>query len=151
MSFGLRIRRSDFPREDSLLHLPPPRPKPHRARTFWVLRDGRPVRVSFTAGLDDDTFTEVIGDALQVGDEVIVSEHSTATRAKATLRLHACYHRDCAHRRKRARCRSSRLQALPGRIAPGTLELQALRGVSLTIESGEFVAIVERPDRGNRR
>jgi HlyD family secretion protein len=44
----------------------------------WVLRDGRPVRVAITPGLDDDAFTEVMRGDLQEGDQLIVSERSGA-------------------------------------------------------------------------
>ena len=40
----------------------------------WVLRDGKPVRVAVTAGLDDDTYTEIVKGDLKAGDQVIVAE-----------------------------------------------------------------------------
>ncbi|HVZ52714.1 MAG TPA: efflux RND transporter periplasmic adaptor subunit [Pseudolabrys sp.] len=40
----------------------------------FVLRDNEPVAVPVTAGLDDDTFTEIVKGELNPGDRVIVSE-----------------------------------------------------------------------------
>jgi HlyD family secretion protein len=44
--------------------------------SVWVLRQGRPVRVPVTIGLDDDTNAEVVQGDLQPGDRVIVAEGS---------------------------------------------------------------------------
>jgi HlyD family secretion protein len=44
--------------------------------TVWVLRQGRPVRVPVTIGLDDDTNAEIVKGDLHAGDRVIVSEQS---------------------------------------------------------------------------
>ena len=55
----------------------------------WVLRDGRPVAVVLRTGLDDDTYSEVLGGALRQGDPVIVGEQrgSAGTSAAAASRL----------------------------------------------------------------
>jgi HlyD family secretion protein len=50
-----------------------------RARV-WVLRDGKPVAVPVTAGLDDDTFTEIVKGDIKPGDRVIVSERRNNSR-----------------------------------------------------------------------
>jgi HlyD family secretion protein len=50
--------------------------------TVWVLRQGRPVRVPVTIGLDDDTNAEIVKGDLQPGDQVIVSEQSRSGNAK---------------------------------------------------------------------
>jgi HlyD family secretion protein len=42
----------------------------------WILRDGRPVEIAVTIGLDDDTNAEVAAGNLAPGDRVIVSEQS---------------------------------------------------------------------------
>ncbi|MDE3156634.1 MAG: efflux RND transporter periplasmic adaptor subunit [Acidobacteriota bacterium] len=53
----------------------------------WVLRDGQPVRVAVTTGLDDDTHTEIVS-GLKAGDAVIVGEQSTAGSSRpAGLRM----------------------------------------------------------------
>jgi HlyD family secretion protein len=47
----------------------------------WVLRDGNPIPISVTAGLDDDTFTEVIKSDIKPGDQVIISEQRNVGKA----------------------------------------------------------------------
>jgi HlyD family secretion protein len=53
----------------------------------WVLRDGQPVRVPVTTGLDDDTSTEIVKGELKVNDQVIVTEQRDAAKAAATPQL----------------------------------------------------------------
>jgi HlyD family secretion protein len=56
----------------------------------WLLRDGQPVAVPVTAGLDDDTFVEIAKGELNVDDEVIVAErrgNSSTRTAAPTLRF----------------------------------------------------------------
>lgn len=43
------------------------------ARSLWVLRDGAPVELKIQTGLSDGKQTVVTGDALKVGDDVIIS------------------------------------------------------------------------------
>jgi HlyD family secretion protein len=45
-----------------------------RQGQVWVLADGKPVAVAVTLGLDDDSFTEIVGGALKPNDLVILSE-----------------------------------------------------------------------------
>ena len=57
-----------------------------RQGQVWVLTDGKPVRVAVTLGLDDDSFTEILGGALKPGDQVIVSERAGgSSRSAVTL------------------------------------------------------------------
>lgn len=42
--------------------------------SVWVLREGRPVRLAVTVGLDDNVNAEIVKGNLQPGDQVIVSE-----------------------------------------------------------------------------
>jgi HlyD family secretion protein len=44
--------------------------------SIWILRDGKPHRIGVKLGLDDDTFTEIVGGDLKIGDPVITSEQS---------------------------------------------------------------------------
>jgi len=53
----------------------------------WVLRDGKPVRVPVTTGLDDDTFTEIVTGDLQAGDQVITTEQRDASKTTSAPRL----------------------------------------------------------------
>jgi len=45
----------------------------------WLLRNGKPMRVAVGIGLDDDSFTELTGGEVKVGDKVIVSERTTSS------------------------------------------------------------------------
>lgn len=49
----------------------------------WKLADGRPVPVQVVPGLDDDSFTEILGDELKPGDAVIVGEQRGRAPAAA--------------------------------------------------------------------
>lgn len=42
----------------------------------WVLRDGKPVKVSVVTGLDDGNFTEIVQGDLHEGDQLITAERS---------------------------------------------------------------------------
>ncbi|HEX5476153.1 MAG TPA: efflux RND transporter periplasmic adaptor subunit [Vicinamibacterales bacterium] len=54
----------------------------------WVLRQGRPVRVPVTVGLDDDSHAEIVSGALKPGDQVIVSASAAgAPKSGARSRL----------------------------------------------------------------
>ncbi|HZD89710.1 MAG TPA: efflux RND transporter periplasmic adaptor subunit [Pseudolabrys sp.] len=58
-----------------------------RPGQVYVLRDGKPVAVSVTTGLDDDSFTEIVKGDLQPGAKVIITEQrngSGAARAPAS-------------------------------------------------------------------
>jgi HlyD family secretion protein len=52
----------------------------------WILRDGKPVAAPVKIGLDDDTNSEILGGALNAGDQVITGEQragaSSATRPR---------------------------------------------------------------------
>jgi len=47
----------------------------------WVLRDGKPTAIPVTAGLDDDTFVEIVSGDLNPDDKVIVAEQRNAGKA----------------------------------------------------------------------
>ncbi len=53
----------------------------------WALRDGKPVRIAVTAGLDDDAFTEIVEGDLKAGDRVIVGEQRVTNNKAAAPRL----------------------------------------------------------------
>jgi len=47
-----------------------------RQGQVWVLANGKPVRVAVTLGLDDDTYTEIVGGELKPADRIILSEQT---------------------------------------------------------------------------
>ena len=49
---------------------------------IWILRNGAPQRVEVKLGLDDDSFTEIVGGDVAAGDAVIVSEQSADKQQK---------------------------------------------------------------------
>jgi HlyD family secretion protein len=51
----------------------------------WVLRDGRPLAVPVTTGLDDDTNAEIVTGDLKAGDEVITAEQASSGSAQGRL------------------------------------------------------------------
>jgi HlyD family secretion protein len=59
------------------------RTRPAEQGRVWVLRDGKPVRVAVTTGLDDDTYTEIVKGELNPGDQVIIAEQRSSTDNKA--------------------------------------------------------------------
>jgi len=63
-----------------------PATKPSNQGTVYVLRDGKPVRIAVTVGLDDDSHAEIVKGDLQPGEQVIITEqrNGTATTRQAT-------------------------------------------------------------------
>jgi HlyD family secretion protein len=55
-----------------------------RPGVLWVLREGAPVPVRVRLGVADDAFTEVQGDALKVGDAVIIGGGPAAPAAASS-------------------------------------------------------------------
>ena len=51
----------------------------------WVLRDGKPVAVPVTAGLDDDSFTEIVKGELKPDDQIIVAEQRSAEGSQSAV------------------------------------------------------------------
>jgi HlyD family secretion protein len=58
------------------------RTRPAEQGRVWVLRDGKPVRVAVTTGLDDDTYTEIVKGEINPGDQVIIAEQRSSTDNK---------------------------------------------------------------------
>ena len=60
----------------------------HRAAVagsrLWILREGKPVAVPVTTGLDDDANVQVSGGGLKAGDRVIVSESKGPPAARTS-------------------------------------------------------------------
>jgi len=63
------------------------RTRPAGEARVWVLRDGKPMRVPVTAGLDDDVYTEIVKGDLKAGDQVITAEQRTNSSKPAAPRL----------------------------------------------------------------
>jgi len=51
----------------------------------WVLRNGAPMPVQVTAGLDDDDFTEIVQGELKVNDSIIVAEQRNSSNGRASV------------------------------------------------------------------
>ncbi len=60
--------------------------KRYKDKGLWIMKNGRPERLSITTGASDDDFTEVSGDGLREGTEVIVEKSDTAA-ASANMRM----------------------------------------------------------------
>jgi HlyD family secretion protein len=58
-----------------------PTAAPSTQSAVYVLRDGEPVRVPVTVGLDDDTHAEIVKGDLQPGERVIITEQRGDTAA----------------------------------------------------------------------
>lgn len=55
---------------------------------IWLLRDAQPLAIPVVAGLDDDSFTEIVNADLKTGDQVITAERSvTSTTVMPRLRF----------------------------------------------------------------
>ncbi len=46
----------------------------YQDRGVWILRDGKPERITITLGISDDNNTQINSDELHAGDEVIISK-----------------------------------------------------------------------------
>jgi HlyD family secretion protein len=53
----------------------------------WILRDGKPISIPVVAGLDDDSFTEIVSGDAKPGDLVITAEQTAAIKKAVTPRL----------------------------------------------------------------
>jgi len=54
---------------------------------IWVLRDGKPAPIPVVAGLDDDSFTEIVSGDVKPGDLVITAEQLATAGKTVTPRL----------------------------------------------------------------
>jgi HlyD family secretion protein len=54
---------------------------------IWVLRDGQPDPIPVVAGLDDDSFTEIVSGDVKPGDLVVTAEQLAAPKKAVTPRL----------------------------------------------------------------
>lgn len=54
--------------------------KRYNDRGVWIIKNGKPERISINLGISDDNNTQIISDSLKAGDEVIVSRAGTNTK-----------------------------------------------------------------------
>jgi HlyD family secretion protein len=58
--------------------------RPEQTRV-WVLRDGRPVLVQVTTGLDDERYAEILRGEVTAGDQVIVGEQRSNAPSRSAV------------------------------------------------------------------
>jgi HlyD family secretion protein len=51
----------------------------------WVLRDDEPVAIPVVAGLDDDSYTEIVKGELKADDRVIIAEQRAADSTQTAV------------------------------------------------------------------
>ena len=59
----------------------------YKDKGIWIIRRGKPERVSIATGIVDDDFTEVISDQVHAGDMVILEDKKETAKRAANLRL----------------------------------------------------------------
>lgn len=64
-----------------------PRAAPSDQARIWVLRKDQPVAVAVVSGLDDDSFTEIVGGDVKPGDLVITAEQAATASVAVGPRL----------------------------------------------------------------
>lgn len=57
----------------------------YKDRGIWIMKDGKPERVSITLGISDDNNTEVFSDELHEGDEIIVEKIDTKDKSRSPM------------------------------------------------------------------
>ncbi len=121
----------------------PPRRRAVSARV-WVLRDGKPVAVAGRARASTTrTSPRSSAGDLQPGDRVITAERSDAARAAAGRAAAAALRARSMPREMPDNAEPViRIESVTRTFVLGDVEVQALHGVDLTVERGEFVAIM---------
>ena len=125
------------------------RTRPSNQGAVYVLRDGKPVRVAVTVGLDDDSHTEIVKGDLQAGRP---GHHHRATQRHSSSKQSsgaapAVMTRPTASGSTMAEP-IIKLEHITRTYHVGDVDVHALRDVSLTIEAGEFVAIMGHSGSG---
>ena len=59
----------------------------YKDKGIWIIRRGKPERVSIATGIVDDDFTEVISDQVHAGDTVILEDKKETAKRAANLGL----------------------------------------------------------------
>ena len=104
-----------------------------------MLRDGKPVRVPVTAGLDDDTYTEIVKGELKAGRS---GDRRRAAGCRQGDGGAAACDSDAATDKSSMAEPIIRLEHVARTYHVGDIDVHALRDVSLNVEAGEFVAIM---------
>ena len=95
----------------------------------WILEQGKPKRVPITTGISDGSYTELVSGGISEGQELIVE--SLAKAKVPSPSGPECFNMAIVEAKE-----ISKVYRL------GDIDLKALRGMSLTIEKGEFVAVM---------
>ena len=61
--------------------------KRYQDRGIWVIRDGKPQRISIKLGVSDDANTQIITDEIKDGDIVIISRAGGFDKAQSQMRM----------------------------------------------------------------
>ncbi|MBQ8482378.1 MAG: efflux RND transporter periplasmic adaptor subunit [Alphaproteobacteria bacterium] len=61
--------------------------KRYQDRGIWIVRDGKPMRISVKNGASDDSNTHILSDELKAGDMVIVSKSTENNNKNKTMRM----------------------------------------------------------------
>ena len=126
---------------------------PGRQTRVWVLENRKVTPVTITTGLSDGTWVEVAEGDLQAGDRVITDEvrtagaHSGSGSHSGGARRSAGRngpHASLGMRSPITRPMNTVIQivGMTKTYVLGDIEVHALRGVDLTIERGEFLAVM---------
>jgi len=78
---ALRYAPKEIARETAKAGTVPP------GQSVWLLRDGHPIAVPVVAGLDDDSFTEIVSGEVKPDDIVITAEQTATVKKAVTPRL----------------------------------------------------------------
>ncbi|MBQ7632779.1 MAG: efflux RND transporter periplasmic adaptor subunit [Alphaproteobacteria bacterium] len=61
--------------------------KRYQDRGVWVIRDGKPQRISIKIGVSDDANTQIITDEIKDGDIVIIAKHGGDVKNQRAMRM----------------------------------------------------------------
>lgn len=61
--------------------------KRYQDRGIWVIRDGKPQRISIKLGVSDDANTQIITDEIKDGDIVIIAKHGGDIKNQRAMRM----------------------------------------------------------------
>jgi ABC-type lipoprotein export system ATPase subunit len=116
-----------------------------KTRVVWKLVAGKPTPVKIEVELSDGTITEVVSGDLKPGDSIITDRAAAARCARrregATAAEGGAGRHECSEHAMTG-APIMEISALTKTYGRGSVQVHALRQVSLTITEGEFVAIM---------